>query len=518
MKEILCTLGPSSLNEESIRGLTRLGVSLFRINLSHTKLKDLPRVIRLIQAHTKVPVCLDSEGAQVRTGDYKAVSLKVKEGTKIRLSSKASKAGPRSLYFYPVDIVRRLVPGDVISIDFHSVKVKVLSKDKNDVWAHVLSGGQIGRNKAVTIERRLALPALTAKDRAAIKIGKRFGIRHFALSFANSAADVREARRAFGGKFTLISKIECQNGVRNLDGILSGSDAVLIDRGDLSREEPIERIPWLQKYIIRRANKARKKVYVATNLLESMTTAHGPTRAEVNDVINTLLDGADGLVLAAETAIGHDPVGCARMMKKLIGQFEGGFDLDGPYQPSSITHDRLAPVFWFTGLSGAGKSTVAQKAKRRLEKKGFSVLITDGDDMRAGRREKLGFTEKDIKMNNRLIAEYCAERRGKHDVILVPIISPYQESRWAARQALSPGFYEVYCSAGLSCVAERDTKGLYRKARNGEIDNLIGFSPRNPYEAPKRPDLELPTHRQTAERSAAELTDFILRSVHAGLS
>ncbi len=496
------------MNESTIRELTRLGVSLFRINLSHTRIADLPRVIRTIQAATDVPICLDSEGAQVRTGDFETSRIKVRQGQSLRIAGRPGPVHPNRIYLYPANIVKKLRVGDRISIDFHSVLVEVAEKDRQGVRARVLNGGPIGRNKAVTVERRIELPALTAKDRAAIRIGRRFGIRHFALSFANRAADVREARRALGRGFRIISKIECQNGVSNLEEILKVSDAVLIDRGDLSREEPIERIPWLQKYIIRRANKAGKKVYVATNLLESMTTSHGPTRAEVNDVINTLLDGADGLVLAAETAIGHDPVGCARMMTRLIRQFEGGMDPDAPYLPSPLRSARkFAPVFWFTGLSGSGKSTVAAATKALLEQKGLSVLTVDGDVFRG--THDLGFSEADIKKNNELIAQRCEEERERYDVILVPIISPYAESRKKARLRLAPGFYEVHFNADLDCVMARDVKGLYRKAMNNEIRNMIGFSKSNPYQPPRRADLAISSDGPTPAQSAARLCRFI---------
>ena len=169
----------------------------------------------------------------------------------------------------------------------------------------------------------MALSPLTDKDRASLRIGAEKGLSHIALSFANRAEDVEEIRTAFGRKAFVISKIECRNGLKNLKAIARGSDAVLIDRGDLSREVAIERIPGLQKEIIKTAKALGRPVYVATNLLESMVVDRTPTRAEVNDVYNTLMDGADGLVLAAETAIGRHPVGCTSMIARLISEFEG---------------------------------------------------------------------------------------------------------------------------------------------------------------------------------------------------
>jgi hypothetical protein len=179
------------------------------------------------------------------------------------------------------------------------------------------------------------MPPLSEKDQAALKIGREKELKYAALSFANRASDVDAMREIVGDETFVISKIECRNGLTNLSAIAEKSDGLLIDRGDLSREFPVERIPALQKHIVRVAKVVGRKVYVATNLLESMITAPGPTRAEVNDVYNTLVDGVDGLVLAAETAIGAHPVACASMIVKLIREYEagpeaaaGGYDLE----------------------------------------------------------------------------------------------------------------------------------------------------------------------------------------------
>ncbi len=199
----------------------------------------------------------------------------------------------------------------------------------------VLTGGMIGQNKAVTVERPIDMPPLSEKDKAALQIGREKGLKFAALSFANRASDVDAIREIVGDETFVISKIECRNGLLNLSAIAEKSDGLLIDRGDLSREFPVERVPALQKHIVRVAKVAGRKVYVATNLLESMITAPGPTRAEVNDVYNTLVDGVDGLVLAAETAIGAHPIACASMIVKLIREYEagpeaaaGGYDLE----------------------------------------------------------------------------------------------------------------------------------------------------------------------------------------------
>lgn len=320
-KHILCTVGPASLNDRVLARLEELGVNLFRINLSHTKLDDLPRVIDFIRSRSTVPICLDTEGAQIRTGDMLNGEIAVRENSVVHAHKLRVPGDAFNFNLYPDNVIDELEVGDFISIDFNSVLVQVIERDERKVSMRVLHGGVIGQNKAVTVERDIPLDTLTAKDIAALEYGRSVGIRHVALSFANRGSDVDRVRALVGDDTFLISKIECRNGLIHLDDIAERSDALLIDRGDLSRQEPIERIPALQKLIIARGQAHRRKVYVATNLLESMISAPRPTRAEVNDVINTLLDGADGLVLAAETAIGQDPVGCVAMIVKLIREF-----------------------------------------------------------------------------------------------------------------------------------------------------------------------------------------------------
>ncbi|MFA4991113.1 MAG: adenylyl-sulfate kinase [Candidatus Omnitrophota bacterium] len=170
---------------------------------------------------------------------------------------------------------------------------------------------------------------------------------------------------------------------------------------------------------------------------------------------------------------------------------------------------RRSLVFWFTGLSGSGKTTIANAAKALLEKDGYSVLIIDGDDVRKRLHADLGFSEADIKKNNELIAGLCKKQRGDYDAVFVPIISPYAASRENARATLEKGFYEIYFSAGLETVMARDVKGLYSKAKRNEIKNLIGYSPGNAYEPPVKPDFTVDSTSARAEDSARVFYDFV---------
>jgi pyruvate kinase len=319
--KILATLGPCSLNGEVIAGMEEAGVSLFRINLSHTPIEDLEDVIKTIRSFTEVPICIDSEGAQIRTRKLVGGKINLEEGARLNIRFDGEDGDSGNLSFYHGDIASKFLPGDEIDIDFYGARLQVEKTSDQSATAIVIRGGNIGENKAVSVNRQIELPYVTKKDIAAIAVGRQMGVGHFALSFTNTETDVQEFRSRIGGSAFLISKVESVSGLRNLMGIADEADAILIDRGDLSREVPIEQIPFIQRRIIASVKSRGKPVYVATNLLESMIEWHAPNRAEVNDVVSTLEMGASGLVLAAETAIGNHPLEAVRTVRRLIDHF-----------------------------------------------------------------------------------------------------------------------------------------------------------------------------------------------------
>ena len=198
------------------------------------------------------------------------------------------------------------------------------------IKAKVISGGNLGRNKAVVVDPvfniRFQLPTLSPKDYKSIELALSKGIEHIAVSFVRSGAAVDEVRKITQNKMKIISKVECVDALENIEEIIQRSDFILIDRGDLSKEIPIEKIPFTQKVIIQKAQRYRTGVFVATNLLETMVNNKKPTRAEVHDVISTIMDGASGLTLAAETAIGKYPIDCINMLNKLVRHAESAIN------------------------------------------------------------------------------------------------------------------------------------------------------------------------------------------------
>jgi pyruvate kinase len=323
--KILCTLGPASFDKDVIQGLDGLGVDLYRVNLSHTPAEDVASTIELVRRYTDTPICLDCEGPQVRCGAVDG-EITLREGRHVRLTAEPTLGTEHKLTLWPRSGFDVLRPGSVVGIDFDGAQLRVIDVGGVEADALVVRSGRVGSNKAVTVDPAADLPALSPKDIDAIEIGIGYGIRHFALSFASDAKDVGRLRGLAPPGAHIIAKIESRLGVQQMDPIIESADSVLIDRGDLSREIPLEYVPYYQKAIIRRANRWNRAVYVATNLLESMVTNRMPTIAEANDIANTLLDGVHGLVLAAETAVGTDPVGAVGMVVRAVRAFERAND------------------------------------------------------------------------------------------------------------------------------------------------------------------------------------------------
>jgi pyruvate kinase len=462
-KEIWCTLGPASLNDRVIGRLEELGVSLFRLNLSHTKIEKVAEIVEYVQTHTQVPLCLDSEGAQVRTSSLAAGKVIVRENSTIRVHYNHVPGDAADLNLHPDYIAKQLRIGDLLKIDAE-VLAQVIAIESEWVVLWVLNGGEISQNKAVTIlERDVDMPAMTEKDRHALAIGRKMGVRYVALSFANRASDVDEVRSLAGPDAMVTSKIECLSGLRNLPEIAAKSDALLIDRGDLSRQVNIERIPALQKDIIRHAKLVGRKIYVATNLLESMVTSPNPTRAEVNDVFNTLMDGADGLVLAAETAIGAFPVAAAMMVKKVIREYERK-------QGWQQTHYSSAPISTLVEPHGSilinreAMTTDHQSLQNLRTLQVRDTGLMDCMQIANGAYSPLtGF------MNSKELASVLNHHRLPNgQVWTMPIILPAQESALANisagdRIALTDGKGTIHATMSVSEIYSLNLEELAQK-------------------------------------------------------
>ena len=315
MTNLFITLGPSSLKKDFLKSLKSKYVKLLRINLSHTDINDLPKIVKYIRKYSKIDICFDTEGAQIRTSKIRNQTRTLKKNSYVHINK--NNKNRDNIKLIPNGIYEKLRINDTLYIDFNSVQIKIISENPKTFKCKVIEGGVIGSNKSISVNRYINIPPFTEKDMLAIELAKELNIKNIALSFTSNAKDVRTLRSYFNKKIIITSKIESKKALSNLEEILEEADKILIDRGDLSKEIPLPLIPKKQKEIICIANRKKVPVFVATNLLESMVTKQEPTRAEVNDIYNTLLDGANGLVLAAETAIGKYPKECIDMVIKV---------------------------------------------------------------------------------------------------------------------------------------------------------------------------------------------------------
>lgn len=315
--KIICTLGPSSLNAKFLE-YSRKNIDLIRLNMSHLSISELKKNISYIQKRTNCPICIDTEGAQIRS-KYKKRNL-LKRNSNIEIG----KAESKSFNLYPEYIIEKLKLNDSLNIGFEGLRVKIIKKGKKKLFAKVLNEGYLENNKGVHLEnRKIKLKCLTHKDIEAIKIGKSNNIDNFALSFTNSLDDVRYFNKLTGRSANNIFKIETQQSIKEFNKIIREGSNFLIDRGDLSKDISIYKIPETQRKLLKiKNNYNNKKIFIATNLLESMIYNNYPTRAEANDIYSCIEMGADGLVLAAETAIGKNPIECIRFINEMINQFK----------------------------------------------------------------------------------------------------------------------------------------------------------------------------------------------------
>ena len=319
MFNIFATLGPSTLNKNFLQNLNPRYIKLLRINLSHTDLNQIKYKILYLKKNKIKNICIDTEGAQIRTTLCKKKYF-LKKNKIIKIYNDNKYSNDKNISLYPEFNIRSIKKNSIIQIGFYNLSLKVLSKpkEKKFILCKVIKSGHLESKKGVHIDTNVNLPALTNKDIYALKLANKFKIKYFAISFVNSHEDIKKVKSIIGNNKFIISKIETKKALINLYKIARESKALLIDRGDLSRYIPIEQIPVAQEQVIKFLNKIKKPTYVATNLLETMIKDVSPTRAESHDIYSSLKQGAEGLVLAAETAIGNDPISCVKFLKKCI--------------------------------------------------------------------------------------------------------------------------------------------------------------------------------------------------------
>ncbi len=333
--KIVATIGPASSNERTLTKMVREGVNVVRLNFSHgdhAGHKEALDLVRRVSKKTNIPVAVvqDLGGPKIRTGAQYKDAVFLKKGRKVVLTTKPVVGDEERLYVNYKKLPKEVRAGTVILLDDGRKKLEVISKGKTSVTCKVLVGGNIKPYRGVNLPGvSLSISSLTAKDKKDVLFGIKHGVDFIALSFVRKASDVQGLRHMLAERGTqdigIIAKIETHDAVENIDNIIEEADGVMVARGDLAVEMPPEDVPLLQKQIIKKCNLAGTPAVIATQMLESMIHAPVPTRAEVNDVANSIFDGADAIMLSAETAIGEYPIDVVTTMSDVARKTESGF-------------------------------------------------------------------------------------------------------------------------------------------------------------------------------------------------
>ena len=325
--KIVATVGPSSASPEMLRRLFVAGVDVFRMNFSHGTQADHAAVyhsIRALEVECKRPIAIlqDLQGPKIRVGAIPGGQRHIDAGETIAFVL-GSPLHADDIPLPHKEIFDSIAPGPDILIDDGRVRARVETIEDQRFTARVIAGGMLSDRKGVNLPGAvLGLSPLTEKDRADLAFGLELGVDWVALSFVQSAADMIEGRALVGDRAAVMAKIERPSALANIEDIVRLSDGIMVARGDLGVEIPAEDVPARQKEIIRQCRLASKPVIVATQMLDSMVSAPAPTRAEASDVATAIYDGADAVMLSAESASGRYPVEAVAMMDKIIGKTE----------------------------------------------------------------------------------------------------------------------------------------------------------------------------------------------------
>ena len=351
--KILATVGPASRSPEMLARLFKAGVDAFRVNMSHGEHADHENTIHAIRAmerkfHRPIAILADLQGPKLRVGKFKDGQAVIRHSGHFTLDRNPEPGDESRVQLPHPELFGLLDKGQRLLINDGKIRLKVLKADENEILCSAEVGGVISDRKGINVpDAEVPIPAMTDKDRRDLAFAMSQGVDWIGLSFVQRPEDLAEARRLMGGKGSLCAKIEKPMAVRRLDEIIEMSDGIMVARGDLGVELEPQEVPPLQKQIVNKARTAGKPVIVATQMLESMIESPAPTRAEVSDVANAVYDGADAVMLSAETAAGDWPEEAVTIMHRIARQVESDEAylarvrfLDTP--PDRTTADALA--------------------------------------------------------------------------------------------------------------------------------------------------------------------------------
>ncbi|MCR9257129.1 MAG: pyruvate kinase [Alphaproteobacteria bacterium] len=368
--KIVATLGPSSNTMEKMRSLVAAGADVFRLNFSHGSHADHKKVhgyIRELEEEAGRPIAIlqDLQGPKLRISTFADGPVELFAGKHFRLDLDPAPGDRERVHLPHREIFQALQPGNMLLLDDGKIKLKVIACDAEHAQTEVINGGPLSDRKGVNVPNAvLDVSPLTDKDRKDLEFGLALGVDWVALSFVQRPADVAEARKLIGGRAKLLSKLEKPSAIQHLPELIDLSDAIMVARGDLGVEMLPEDVPSLQKRIIRGCRAAGKPVVVATQMLESMIKAPAPTRAEASDVATAVYDGADAVMLSAESAAGDYPVESVTMMNRIIERTER----DDVYRDTLMTHHPEPEA--------TGPDAITAAARQVAETIGAAAIVT----------------------------------------------------------------------------------------------------------------------------------------------
>src|SRR5499427_5456521 len=327
--KIVATLGPASSDRRVVASLFEAGADVFRINMSHTthaRMRELTATIRDVETEHGRPIgiLLDLQGPKLRVGSFAANPAMLMKGDSFALDADPAPGDATRVHLPHPEIFAVIEPGHTLLLDDGKVRLVALEANSERIVTRVEVGGKLSDRKGISLpDTTIPFSALTPKDRSDLEAGLDAGVDWVALSFIQRPEDIAEAKKITRGRATVMAKIEKPQAVNRLGEIMDLTDALMVARGDLGVEMPLEKVPGVQKQMTRDARRAGKPVVVATQMLESMIASPIPTRAEVSDVSTAIFDGADAVMLSAESAAGQYPVEAVATMDRIAMEVEG---------------------------------------------------------------------------------------------------------------------------------------------------------------------------------------------------
>lgn len=358
--KIVATIGPASMNKQMLEKLIRAGADVCRINSSHGDHDMMKTIITNVrelndELNSHVAILFDLQGPKLRIGDVEKGEFLLKEDSTIVFTNKECIGNAEKVYIRYPDFHHDVETGEKILIDDGKLELVITDIIGEDVIARVTQGGILSSRKGVNLPNTsISLPSLTEKDRIDLQFALDNDVEWIGLSFVRKPEDVQELKsiiNAAGKQCKVIAKIEKPEAVHNIDEIIRYSDGIMVARGDLGVELPFEMVPAIQKTIVKKCNKMAKPVIIATQMMESMITNFRPTRAEANDVGNAVFDGADALMLSAETSVGKFPDGTVSAMQKIISEVEQLNEIYYKENPPSNENPHVSDSICYTACT-----------------------------------------------------------------------------------------------------------------------------------------------------------------------